>query len=111
MLFKLNFFSYEEPFDEFLRNEKLVEKLNKVDQFTRSRVPGTSEASEAAIIASLTPQDLIDRKLYSTKLASLSKLEQYAQKVNKYLLIITFNLCLVGNGKFSIVIEIEQSTN
>jgi hypothetical protein len=59
----------------------LVEKLNKVDEFTRSRVPGTSEASEAAVLASLTPQNLIDRKLYATKLASLSKLELFAQKV------------------------------
>lgn len=64
-----------------MKSENLVEKLNKVDEFTRSRVPGTSEASEAAILASLTPQNLIDRKIYTTKLASLAKLEKFAQKV------------------------------
>lgn len=66
-----------------MKSEKLVEKLNKVDEFTRSRVPGTSEASEAAILASLTPQNLIDRKIYTTKLASLAKLEKFAQKVSQ----------------------------
>ncbi len=73
------------PFDEFLKSENLVYKLNKVDEFTRSRVPGTSEVSQdAAIISSLTPQNLIDRKLYTSKLAALAKLEQFTQKVSKY---------------------------
>jgi len=67
-----------------LKSEKLIEKLNKVDEFTRSRVPGTSEASEAAVLSSLTPQNLIDRKLYTTKLGSLSKLEQFTQKVKLF---------------------------
>ena len=68
-----------------MKSEKLIEKLNKVDEFTKSRVPGSCEASEAAALASLTPQNLIDRKLYTTKLAALAKLEQFTQKVIYYL--------------------------
>jgi hypothetical protein len=59
-----------------LKSENLVDKLNKVDEFTRSRVPGSYDGSEAEILASLTPQNLIDRKLYSTKLATLHQLEK-----------------------------------
>ena len=75
--------------------EKLVEKLNKVDEFTRSRVPGTSESVEAARIAALSPQNLVDRKLFGVKSKSLHQLEQYALKVKGLNLDLFICSCMV----------------
>ncbi len=65
-------------------NEGLVEKLNKVDEFTRLRAPdaAASATENAATLATLTPQNLIDRRLYATKLAALNQLESYLKEVS-----------------------------
>lgn len=57
--------------------------MNKVDEFTRSRAPDAPSTDTAASLAALTPQNLIDRRLYATKLAALNQLEQHLKKVRR----------------------------
>ena len=57
-----------------------MDKLNQVDEFTRLRAPDAS-AQNAAALAALTPLNLIDRRLYATKLSALSQLEAHLQEV------------------------------
>ncbi len=56
-----------------------MDKLNKVDEFTRLRAPVASATENAS---ALTPQNLIDRRLYATKLSALNQLEAHLKEVS-----------------------------
>lgn len=59
----------------------MIDKLNRVDEFTRSRVPSSNGNTLNNDPENLTPQKLIDRRLFGTKLNALLRLEEHLQEV------------------------------
>lgn len=63
-----------------ITQDGLIDKLNRVDEFTRSRVPSNAIAMGNSE-DDLSPQKLIDRRLFGTKLNALVRLEEHLQEV------------------------------
>jgi hypothetical protein len=78
----------QEPFEQILQEEGLVEKLNRVDDFVKSRAPGglvngtattnpvsvSVPVSASASASSNTPRDQLNRKLVAVKAEALQRI-------------------------------------
>ena len=75
------------PFEQILKEEQLVEKLNAVDDFIKSRAmndgnhDGSFTGSNSSTSGS-TPQELLQKRLVTSKLAVLERMHAHLSKVN-----------------------------
>jgi len=84
------------PFENILKEEDLVEKLNAVDDFIKARAMNDSEGSSVVnnntSSSAVSPQELLQKRLLSSKLVALEQMRAHLAKVNSENEILSENL-------------------